>query len=57
MFLRLDLGQVFPGADNLTAQFDVHNLFDESYIGSVAGGWGGWIGAPRTVTGTVSMTF
>ncbi|WP_462151101.1 TonB-dependent receptor [Pseudoalteromonas xiamenensis] len=40
-----DLGAAFDGA---SIRFTVNNLFDKSYMGGVAGGWGGWIGAPRT---------
>ncbi|GIX30902.1 MAG: TonB-dependent receptor [Porticoccaceae bacterium] len=35
----------------------VHNLLDADYIGGVAGGSGGWLGAPRTATLTLSATF
>lgn len=33
---------------DIEMRLSINNVFDESYIGGVAGGWGGWIGAPRT---------
>jgi iron complex outermembrane recepter protein len=35
----------------------VNNVFNERYIGGVAGGWGGWIGAPRTASLTLTADF
>lgn len=40
-----DLGDVFQGYE---FRFTVNNVFDEDYIGGIAGGSGGWIGGPRT---------
>jgi len=53
------------GMDNLAGdlvkgfevRFIINNLADEDYIGGVSGGWGGWIGGPRTAAVSVSADF
>ncbi|MCL2913535.1 TonB-dependent receptor [Shewanella corallii] len=39
-----------PGMKELQINMVINNVTDESYIGGVAGNWGGWIGAPRTAS-------
>ena len=48
MYVAVDLGDFGSSLKGASIRLTVNNLFDESYIGGVAGGWGGWIGAPRT---------
>lgn len=47
-------GDVFKGME---IRMVVNNLFDEQYIGGVAGGWGGWIGADRTASVNLTLDF
>lgn len=43
--------------DAFDIRLNITNAFDESYIGGVAGGWGGWIGAPRTAVLSLQTDF
>ncbi len=38
-------------------KFLVNNVFDEDYIGGVAGGWGGWLGGARTAAINLRLDF
>lgn len=44
------------GATDVEVRFTINNLFDESYLGTVAPG-AAWIGAPRTAAFSISTTF
>ncbi len=46
-----------PGLPKLSLRLTVNNLFDKRYIGGVAGGWGGWLGAARTTSLQLSGQF
>ncbi|MBQ4834909.1 MULTISPECIES: TonB-dependent receptor [Pseudoalteromonas] len=48
LYIAVDLENFDSALKGASIRLTVNNLFDKSYIGSVAGGWGGWIGAPRT---------
>ena len=48
------LSEALKGFD---VRLTVNNVFNERYIGGVAGGWGGWIGAPRTASITLIADF
>ena len=69
---RLSLGSLSPSLEKSFFQLNVYNLFDKFYVGGFGGGlsqsinastgvWGNppnvQIGAPRTVSGTVSFAF
>ena len=69
---RLNLGVVSPSLEKSYFQLNVYNLFDKFYVGGFGGGlaqsisassgvWGNppfvQIGAPRTVSGTLSLAF
>lgn len=45
------------GIDALEIRFTVNNVFDKSYLGGIAGGWGAWIGAPRTAAVNIQAKF
>lgn len=57
LYVGVDLDQVLQGLNGASLQVNVTNLTDESYIGGVAGGWGGWIVPPRTATATLTVDF
>jgi iron complex outermembrane receptor protein len=57
LYVGLELDSYFQGVDSANLRVNVTNLTDESYIGGVAGGWGGWIAPPRTATATLSVSF
>lgn len=44
------------GQTDVQVRFTINNLFDESYLGTIAPN-AGWIGAPRTASFSVSATF
>lgn len=48
LYVGVDLENFASSLKGASVRLTVNNLFDKSYIGGVAGGWGGWIGAPRT---------
>ncbi|CCQ11576.1 TonB-dependent receptor [Pseudoalteromonas luteoviolacea B = ATCC 29581] len=48
LYVAIDLENLSSPLQGTSLRLTVNNLFDKSYIGGVAGGWGGWIGAPRT---------
>jgi outer membrane receptor protein involved in Fe transport len=48
LYVGVDLENFDSALKGASIRFTVNNLFDKSYMGGVAGGWGGWIGAPRT---------
>lgn len=45
------------GIQALELRFTLNNLFDKSYLGGIAGGWGAWIGAPRTAAMNLMFKF
>lgn len=45
------------GIQALELRFTVNNLLDKSYLGGIAGGWGAWIGAPRTAAMNLMFKF
>ncbi|NTS78137.1 TonB-dependent receptor [Catenovulum sp. SM1970] len=55
-YAGVNLGQ-FGDLKDVQLKATVNNLNDESYIGGVAGGWGGWIGAPRTAAINLTASF
>jgi outer membrane cobalamin receptor len=57
LYVGVDLAQYLEGLKSASLQVNVTNLTDKSYIGGVAGGWGGWIAPPRTATATLSVDF
>ena len=48
LYAGVALDSPLAGVESLELRFTVNNLFDKSYLGGIAGGWGAWIGAPRT---------
>ena len=56
-YAGVELGDLGGVVKSSQLRLTVNNLFDESYIGGVAGGWGGWIGAPRTATFNFTAAF
>ena len=48
LYVGVNLDNFASALKGASIRFTVNNLFDKSYIGSVAGGSSGWIGAPRT---------
>lgn len=57
LYVGLDLDQYLQGVNSANLRLNVTNLTDKSYIGGVAGGWGGWIAPPRTATATLTVDF
>ncbi len=57
LYVGVDLDQHLEGLKGASLQVNVTNLTDKSYIGGVAGGWGGWIAPPRTATATLTVDF
>lgn len=57
LYVGVELDAISAGLKGMKLQLNVNNLFDESYLGGVSGGWGAWIGAPRTATATLTVDF
>lgn len=57
MYVGVELSQFSPALKGADLRLNVTNLTDKSYIGGVAGGWGGWIAPPRTATATIKVDF
>jgi outer membrane receptor protein involved in Fe transport len=57
LYVGVELDAISDGLKGMKLQLNVNNLFDESYLGGVSGGWGAWIGAPRTATATLTVDF
>jgi len=61
--LDLTYGLSLGGIDRVELQLNVTNLLDEEYLGSISSGTGGsnvgfyWLGAPRTVMGSIKFEF
>ncbi|MDN4501847.1 TonB-dependent receptor [Alteromonadaceae bacterium BrNp21-10] len=56
-YAAINISSSMQGINDVQLRLTVNNLFDESYIGGVAGGWGGWIGAPRTAALNIKASF
>ena len=57
LYFGVDLTEDLLGLKSANLRVNVSNVTDESYIGGVAGGWGGWIAPPRTATATLTVDF
>ncbi len=57
LYVGVELDEYLQGLKGASLQVNVTNLTDKSYIGGVAGGWGGWIAPPRTATATLTVDF
>ncbi|MDO9521733.1 MAG: TonB-dependent receptor [Pseudohongiella sp.] len=57
LYVSVDLTEQLQGLQAVNLRLNVSNLTDKSYLGGVAGGWGGWIAPPRTATATLSVAF
>ncbi|GAA6151711.1 TonB-dependent receptor domain-containing protein [Pseudoteredinibacter isoporae] len=55
-YAGVSLGDLSEAVKDLEVRMTVNNLFDESYIGGIAGG-SGWIGAPRTTAINLKASF
>lgn len=53
--LGLDLATCIKGVDDAKLQINISNLLNESYLGATVGGWWAAIGAPRTLTATLTF--
>ncbi len=56
-YAGMNIDSPVEGIQTIDMRLTVNNITDEDYIGGVSGGWGGWIGAPRTAVLNVSFTF
>ena len=54
LYLGLHAEDVTGWLSGIGLQLVVNNITDERYIGGVAGGWGGWLGAARTAALTLT---
>ncbi len=50
-------GEAAGSLQGYEIRFTINNLFNEDYIGGVAGGWGGWIGSGRTAAVNLVLDF
>lgn len=57
LYVGVELEQFAQSLRGVDLRLNVSNLTDKSYIGGVAGGWGGWIAPPRTATATIKVDF
>lgn len=57
LYVGVELDGLMDGLQGMKLQFNISNLFDESYLGGTSGGWGAWIGAPRTATASLTLDF
>lgn len=57
LYIGVNLSTLFPKLQQAEARMTVNNLTNERYIGGVAGGSGGWLGAPRTAAFNIRATF
>jgi len=57
MYVGIELNQFAQSLKGVDLRLNISNLTDKSYIGGVAGGWGGWIAPPRTATATIKVDF
>ncbi len=53
-YITLNGGGVSNGAGNWSITLLLNNAFDEDYLGGIAGE-GAWIGAPRTVSASLTV--
>ncbi|MEQ3658231.1 MAG: TonB-dependent receptor [Glaciecola sp.] len=56
LYAAVDIEPAFEGVQNMQVRFTLNNLFDESYLGGIAG-QSAWIGAPRTAAVNLQFTF
>lgn len=54
LYVGMNAGAFASKLDGVNLRLNVNNLFDESYLGTIAANSGAWLGAPRTVA--LSMT-
>ena len=54
LYLGIHVEDVTGWLSGINLQLVVNNITDERYIGGVAGGWGGWLGAARTAALTLT---
>lgn len=57
LYVGVNIANILTGLQNAEARLTINNLTDERYIGGVAGGSGGWLGAPRTAAFNITTTF
>lgn len=55
-YLGAEIDLPNSGVKSLNVRMTINNLFDESYLGTIASG-AGWLGAPRTVAFNVNASF
>ena len=54
LYLGIHAEDITGWLSGIGLQLVVNNITDERYIGGVAGGWGGWLGAARTAALTLT---
>ena len=55
-YAGVNLGELSDKVQDLELRLTINNLFDEEYIGGIAGG-SGWLGAPRTAAINMQASF
>ena len=56
LYVNYTLDQPFAGVESIELALTANNLLDEPYLSTIAGP-GSFLGAPRTVTGTATVSF
>ncbi len=57
LYVGMNGGAIANALDGVSVRLNVTNLFDESYLGTIAQNSGAWIGAPRTVALSLTADF